>query len=232
MPRRHADDPRPAASVPAHPRSDDNGAVRSYAAHIPAKGKRDVGGVLRNLSRVSVADMVRLQADSAQRRALEAARADGQTEEQARKAGASARATAIKDGAAKAGVSPVTARRWARGTQKNSPKVEKDARRRVQRSMGGARGVRARQIEATRRVDVGKVKVSVKSGSVGSSDERRIGAVNLDPEAMAEVARLVEQGKDAEASQRFQEAVLSGYGGKDLADYMTIEEMPDSTSWL
>lgn len=237
MPRRSADEPRPAASAPAHPTTADQGGIRSYPAHVPpAKGKTSMRGLLRGLSsRVSVADMVRLEADRAQRAAQRQAAAQGKDPDRARKDGAAARAAAIKEGARRAGVSPVTARRWARGVQKASPKTEKASRARVLRSMGGAKGLRAAQIETTTQVDMGKVRVSVSSGGTPKIETRSIGKTHIDPETASEIGKLIRAGDEQGASDLFEDHILTKYGVGGTAQlsngFMSIIEVGE-TEWI
>lgn len=198
------------------------------------KGKT-LGAVLRGVSaQMNVADMTKWAADRAAEGARMAAEAAGASATQIRTAARRARAEAIRETAQRAGVSPVTARRWARGAQKPSAGVEKSARTRVQRALGGARALRAAQVAQLRSMAPGNVTVRIKSGPyAGSVETRHIGMMRLDSGTTAQVAALIEEGSDDEAAELLGDALLDAYGnGNDMSGFMEIVSINDVTSWL
>ncbi|MEU0316969.1 hypothetical protein [Nocardioides sp. NPDC006273] len=210
------------------------GGSRGGSGGGSAKGKT-LGGVLRGVSaQMNVADMTKWAADRAADGARKAAEAAGASATQIRTAARRARAEAIRDTAQRAGVSPVTARRWARGAQKPSAGVEKSARTRVQRALGGARALRAARVAELRSMAPGNVTVRIKSGPyAGSVEQRHIGMMRLDASTTASVAALIEEGADDEAAELLGDALLDAYGnGNDMSHFMEIVSINDVTSWL
>lgn len=219
---------------PKRPRKNEpQGSARSQSLQVgPAgKGKTTTTDMLNGLSRrASVTDMARLQADHAANTARREAIAEGKTPQQVRGAITRARADSIKRSAKQAGVSPDTARRWVRGTQRAGKQAEKTGRPKLMRTMGGSKGVRAAQVEATSGVNLGKVRVRVDTGvAAGGTESRNINA-QLDPAAMAHIAALIRDGDDAAAGRALEEHVLDQYGD-GLSGIMRIDDIPGSTTW-
>lgn len=205
---------------------------RSHSVTVPpAKLVLPLAGVLKGFSaRASVADMTRLSADAAVRDAERRARSEGMAPAQAKGFVRRARAEAIKRAAKAAHVSPVTARRWAAGTQKASAKVDVERKRAMQRTMGGAREVQAAQIAATRTVSLGRVRVTI----YGEPDKWRvINNISVDPAVMAQVAQLWRSGDSDGALKALQHHVIQQYdtAATGLATIMTINDVPNPTTW-
>lgn len=188
-----------------------------------------VGAVLRGLSGgMGLGDMAKWAADKAEQAARSAAEAAGKTAKQAARAARHARAESIKDTAARAGVSDVTARRWARGAQKPAAETEKEARPKVQRHLGGARAIRAERMAGLSGMSPGSVTVRIKSGPMaGQTETRNIGHVGVSRSTAAEVAELIEAGEDDEAAALLGDALLEAYGD-GLSDFMEIIEFGGS----
>lgn len=221
-------------TAPQRPRKNEpRGSARSHTVEVdgPKTKKTGAAELLGGLSRnASTADMARLAADKAANTARREAIADGKTPAQVRGATQRARAASIRKSAEQAEVSPDTVRRWVRGTQNAGAQAEQHGRRRIQRSLGGAKGVRAAQVTATSHVNLGKVKVRVDTGTPSGGTEERTIAPDLDPDEMARIGAMIERGDDAGAARAFEKHVLEKYGD-GLSGFMRIDDVPGSTTW-
>ncbi|WP_368566140.1 hypothetical protein [Pseudoxanthomonas sp. UTMC 1351] len=189
--------------------------------------------VLRSLSAgMGLADMAKWAADQAAEAAAAAAQAAGATATQISNAAKHARAESIRATATKAGVKPQTVRRWARGAQSPSASKEKGARQKVQRSLGGARGLQAARMSRVAGMNAGNVTVLIKSGpNAGTTERRNIGSVGIPSSTSREIAELLEDGDVVTAEELLSDAVLDGYG-PGLSGIMRIVSFDDPTSWL
>lgn len=220
--------------VPRRPRRNEQprGSERTQSLEVGPAGKRTgPRQLLDGLSkRAKVHDMARLAADRAESSARREAIADGKTPQQVRGAAARARAESIKRTAKQAGVTADTAARWVRGAQRAGKKAEEEGRRKIQRSLGGAKGVRAAQVSATKGIDLGKVTIRVDTGTPSGGHEERNISVGLDASAMAHIASLIREGSDNDAADAFEEHVLEKYGD-GLSGIMSIHDVPGRTTW-
>lgn len=210
------------------PRKGDKGdsSIPSNQGGVTSRGTT-ISQALRGISsRLGLSELAKMRADQADSRARFAAKAAGQTDAQAARAGRGARAEAHKRTAAAAGVTPATARRWATGAQKPKPATEKTVRPKLQRAVGGAKHVQATQVARSSRVNVGVVTVKI----YGKKETRAIGAQNLGMAATAAVADLILAGDGPGAAARLQDAILEAYGD-GLTDFMDITDLPDGITW-
>lgn len=191
-----------------------------------------LGKVLGGLSsQMGLADLSRWGADRAERQAAADAKAAGKTDAQARGAARHARAAAIRETAKRAGVKVGTVRRWMSGAQRPAAQTERAARPKEQRSLGGARAIRAERMANTSRVNVGRVTVEITSGRTTRPETRNIPTVHLDESTRAYLADLIASGDDDAAAEVLNDTILESYGD-GLSDFMTITEIPDPTQWL
>ncbi|MFD4522311.1 hypothetical protein ACFWO6_30765 [Paenibacillus glucanolyticus] len=221
-------------------------------ANQPRKGKPGSGGgsssggagagggkggsplaVLRSLSAgMGLADMAKWAAEQAAEAAAAAAKAAGATATQMANAAKHARAESIRSTASRAGVSTQTARRWARGAQRPAAGTEKATRQKMQRSLGGARGLQAARMRGVTGMRAGNVTVMIKSGpTAGTTERRTIGSVSIPRSTSEEIARLLAEGEDVTAEELLSDAVLDAYG-PGLSGIMRIVSFDDPTSWL
>lgn len=116
--------------------------------------------------------------------------------------------------AARLQVSQRTAQRYLAGTQRPSRRTAGRIAN-VRRAVG--RRAAAAQIRRVRTVNVGRVPVYDLSGGVGDG-YRTIGTVDVTA-VMDRVADLYEQGRDEEAEELFDNAVIAAYAGEsDISD--------------
>ncbi|MBC7279196.1 hypothetical protein [Nocardioides sp.] len=203
-------------------------------------GGRTGGGkpstMLGGLSaKMGLADLAKWAADAAEATARRAAEAAGSTARQIEQAAKSARAGAIKDTAARAGVQAQTVRRWARGAQKPSAETEQAGRSKVQRHMGGARAIRASRMAGVKSMSPGSVTVVIKTGPMaGQYETRDLGTVSIARSTAEEVAALIEAGDDDAAAELLSDALLDKYGEDvgGLSGIMSITEFHGSPEWF
>lgn len=226
MPRTSASQPRK-GSTPARPGGS------TVRGKVTSTG-RTMSAMMRGISRsAGLADLTRIAAEQAEKAARSTAAAAGKSVAQVRAAGRAARAESIKATASRAAVSPTTARRWASGTQRPRAATEQAVRGKQLRAMGGARRMQAQVIVSASRVNLGTVNVRVSSGGSARTERRDMYGVEPSRAALERVAALMEEGRDDEAEQALNEALVDGYdtAGAGLAGFMQIEDLPDPVQW-